>query len=215
MEKIIRSNFSAINFENTLIEKSNQERQSLLQPITHPNIIVVCPYMTEFAKKYLEDKFKEKITLITTQEIKTVKNIVSPQELQILQKMNLWIDLGDQKEISGPDLDIDNYRKNFANRGTVYFDHKVPDYFSFPDVLAKGEIRDKNGRKIGQLAELIPETIPPYKIEFKEFSNRITSTTNSTISTPSTSPVQKPQVPSKNRLALLKKTPTPKDNKYI
>jgi hypothetical protein len=212
MEKIIRLIFNAIDYENTRIENANKTSQAdPLQPIPRPHMIVVCPYMTKFAKKYLEDKFKTEVTLFTTQEIKTVKDIVPCQELEILQKMNPWVDLGDQKETSGPESDIDKYRKDIANRGTIYFDHKVPDRFSFPDVLAKGVIRDINGNKKGQLEELIPETVPPYK---SKLTTKITSTSSTTTPIISIRPMQKLQPSPKNRLDYLKKTPK-KDDKNI
>ena len=53
------------------------------------------------------------------------------------------------------------YAKGASSRGVMYFDHKVPDEFSFPEKIAKGLIVKFDGSE--EKANLIPKTIPPYR----------------------------------------------------
>lgn len=48
------------------------------------------------------------------------------------------------------------------SRGIMYFDHKVPDEFSFPAAISKGLVMKSGGIVKGRLP-LIPSTLPPYK----------------------------------------------------
>ena len=53
------------------------------------------------------------------------------------------------------------HARGASSRGVMYFDHKVPDEFSFPEKIAEGRIVKFSG--LEEKVSLISKTIPPYR----------------------------------------------------
>ena len=95
-------------------------------------VCVIIPYMTQNAKELLQSTVKKLIgeksnefTLSDSKIIPTVATILSQKKLETINQL-WWPNEEDTQQANG--------------RGLYYFDHKIPNYASFPDPLKKGTV---------------------------------------------------------------------------
>ncbi len=80
------------------------------------------------------------------------------------QIAKIWADKA-REELNMPLGKSDKYvskADGAHSRVLTYFDHKVPDQFSFPDPLAKGQVWLGSGQQLAENIRFIPETATPY-----------------------------------------------------
>jgi len=180
MERILRGMIGALE------HRKNQYLHKI-------RFVVATPYMTTKGEAVLRELGKEKkvkLIILKHQKIPTVEEAVKEamkgedhQEIAKVIKLlnNLYwrtefpSKTHTQKKGGGsllqklraqrlkPEKPV-KHAQGASSRGTMYFDHKVPDEFSFPKALAEGRVVNTFGKD--ERVELIPQTIPPYKKEF-------------------------------------------------
>ncbi len=127
---------------------------------SYPSFQIVCPFITEKGKKFLQEEYAQLIGLsLQFAEHRTMPTFQTkiaelPDGAKIFQRLL-------KTRLRG-----NLYAKRL---GTYWFDHKVPDQISFPSFISQGLVFDKAGNAIaedGRLVQykLIPKTLPPYKL---------------------------------------------------
>jgi hypothetical protein len=142
--------------------------------------MVIAPYATEFGEETLfrvNENERDKIHLAPHEKIKTLSEVLSPSTAFNLDR-TLW-----KEELLDPAAHTFKvgYQKGASSRGNIWFDHKIPNWFSFVYALEAGVVTGKDGSLIngritknssnepvfiplpGQDYAPIPKTIPPYK----------------------------------------------------
>jgi hypothetical protein len=156
MSRNIRNIYTIIVTENVKL-KSNGKPE-----IPIPTFIVACAYITEFGKDMLNKmpkqlNMKSNIIILNHSTIPTVDTAIEDENIKETLKNMYW---SKKSMTEKPMIENDSGPES---RGVVYFAHKVPDKFAFPEGIATGFIFDSQGKKIGGNYSLIPPTKPPYK----------------------------------------------------
>jgi hypothetical protein len=125
----------------------------LVKTIDIAAVAVVVPYMTETAEKLINENvthmsMKNYCFLSTHEMIPTVSSAMKENQ-EPLQRINeLWWS-GEKENEKG------------TIRGTVWFDHKVPNGMSLPEPIKFGTVRSQN--VVRQKFQVIPTIKEPYK----------------------------------------------------
>ena len=181
--------------KNVTLKVDQQEKLSLLetgQKTQKINLkfVVACVYMTDFSFKAIKDyASKNKVTVIILRQqlIRTMAEILSLEETQRLDQ--LWypsetliqsrpkpkglssVILGsknsqnDSIDKTGALGHLAQSTKGCKSRTLTYFEHKLPDEFSFPKSIAIGKAFD-GGKEIpkARIFLIISQLEPPYKL---------------------------------------------------
>jgi hypothetical protein len=156
-----------------------------LEEIVTPNIIVVCPYATEFGERTIRKinaNDSELIQMSPHEKIKTLAEVVSESTREVLEK-TLWLDDPRDRDTN---LWTTPFRQGTQSRGNIWFDHKIPNWLSFVHALEAGIVtgldgmpmngrltKNENNEPIfipekGKSYAPIPETIQPYSPKFNK-----------------------------------------------
>ncbi len=116
-----------------------------------PPIYVVCAYATKVGQEFVQKTRGINVKLIIGQEIPSFWEQILKQKngnahWHTIRQMGGVGDVGDIRGV-----------------GSYYFDHKVPDYMSFPCFITDGLVRSINGACESKRYQIIPATTPPYK----------------------------------------------------
>lgn len=158
----------------TEIEKSNKIN-SVKLPM--PNFIVACPFITEKGaeriRKLAQDIFVN-VTIVGHRCIETLN-----QALRRLRVSQGVIDKVQQLRISsiGLEKEIMDMKKNWGDIGMCFFDHKIPDYLSFPKNLSQGIVMKMDGEtNTDGLFQFLPDVSGPYHIDFNDYCREMNKT---------------------------------------
>lgn len=126
----------------------------LIKDIDLAAVAVIVPYMTETAETLIKNNVdKKKLTnlfiLSVHHTIPTVSSVMKENEDPLNVINTLW-------------WDNEKLEEQGNSRGTIWFDHKVPNGMSFPEPIKFGTVRnDKQPCK--QTFTLVPKVQEPYK----------------------------------------------------
>ncbi|MEI8366534.1 MAG: hypothetical protein WCF65_08990 [Parachlamydiaceae bacterium] len=142
---------------NQMANNISAAHHVLQEKFKDKNIIfhILLPYITNVAKNKMENLRNKPITIIlyTSEIIQTVEEAVSKKNRII--KQVLW----------NNSLPEEQNRK-VKTTALHWFDHKIPNSMSFPDVLASGLVtQPKSQNHKGKYIQFIPSITPPYKSE--------------------------------------------------
>lgn len=161
MGKIINNIFSVFEVINKSKEKEGDKEKLAI-----PKIVLAPVYATQFGIKNIMERnkqYKDNISVINHERIYTISDVMSEGNLKIIEKM-YWPD-----DNRPDDRTKDIYLSGGKSRGNIYFDFKIPDGLSFPDVDC-GYVYDENGRFLREKIPFIPDTeIKPYNSEYPEY----------------------------------------------
>jgi hypothetical protein len=123
----------------------------------YPRIILACAYVTKFSinalyKLVKEQGMKIELLILNHTNIPTISEAI--EDKGVIERLTTmyW---PRQKKIQND--------SGAESRGVVYFDHKVADRYSFPEAVAKGEIRNGRGQEFAFPIEMIISAPKPYE----------------------------------------------------
>ncbi len=119
-----------------------------------PQFFVVVPYMTKCARKKIEKLGNKgiKLKIFTNKQMETVAEAFEKEELEKIRKL-FWKNLEQKQAL-----------EKARTTALFWFDHKIPNSMSFPEVLAKGVVSQQRTKKsASENVRFIPEIHPPYK----------------------------------------------------
>jgi hypothetical protein len=126
--------------------------------IRHPDLFyfIIMPYMTQFAvnstKENLHSTCSHQVRIVNNRRLETINELVSKEsqsdQKMLLRAMDEHFDINPDRDSPGSTL--------------TFFEHKVPDWLSFPAIVRKGWVVDQE-KNVTASHQFIPDITPPYK----------------------------------------------------
>jgi hypothetical protein len=125
---------------NGEMTRTNKKLMSRGLEAPFPRIILACAYVTKFSKNALHEFIKEQgmkieLLILNHTNIPSVTDAIGDKDVIERLTTMYW-----------PRPKMIQNDSGAESRGVVYFDHKVADRYSFPEAVAKGLVKNANGK---------------------------------------------------------------------